>query len=152
DDPAFAEVMKAGHPERRYAAVWTTDPGIEAVAVSGLDPAALLRRCRDLITEGYRPISWSATRAAPEGPPVTASVWDRPVVKEEAKDRLAEQQARAAIALLRLGKGEEVWPQLRHSADPRLRSFIVNCLNPLGANPHAVIAALDRAGRGSPDP
>src|SRR5262249_50502136 len=36
DDPAFAEVMKAGHPERRYAAVWTTDPGIEAVAVSGL--------------------------------------------------------------------------------------------------------------------
>ena len=25
DDPAFAEIMKAGHPDRRYAAVWTSD-------------------------------------------------------------------------------------------------------------------------------
>ncbi len=24
DDPAFAEIMKAGHPERRYAAVWSS--------------------------------------------------------------------------------------------------------------------------------
>ena len=33
-----------------------------------------------------------------------------------------------------MGKAEEVWPLLRHSADPRLRSFIVNWLNPLGAD------------------
>ncbi len=25
DDPAFAEIMKAGHPDRRYAAVWSSD-------------------------------------------------------------------------------------------------------------------------------
>ena len=25
DDPAFAEIMKAGHSDRRYAAVWTSD-------------------------------------------------------------------------------------------------------------------------------
>jgi hypothetical protein len=25
DDPAFADIMKAGHPERRYAAVWSSD-------------------------------------------------------------------------------------------------------------------------------
>ena len=56
---------------------------------------------------------------------------------EEAKDRLAERQARAAIALVRLGNADEVWPLLRHSADPRLRSFIVNWLNPLGADPEA---------------
>ena len=54
---------------------------------------------------------------------------------EEAKDRLAQRQARAAIALVRLGHADEVWPLLRHSADPRLRSFIVNWLNPLGADP-----------------
>ena len=54
---------------------------------------------------------------------------------EEAKDRLAERQARAAVALVRLGDADEVWPLLRHSADPRLRSFIVNWLNPLGADP-----------------
>ena len=35
-------------------------------------------------------------------------------------------------------------PLLRHSADPRLRSFIVNWLNPLGADPKLIAAELDR--------
>src|SRR5262249_10721549 len=123
DDSAFAEVMKAGHPERRYAAVWTTDPAIESGSISGLDPAAHRRRGRELAAQGYRAVSWSVSQPVPEGPLVTASVWHRPVVKEEVKDHLAEGQARAAIALVRLGKADEVWPLLRHSADPRLRSF-----------------------------
>jgi hypothetical protein len=63
---------------------------------------------------------------------------------EEAKDRLAERKARAAIALVRLGDADLIWPLLRHSADPRLRSFIVNWLNPLGADPKATVAELDR--------
>ena len=54
---------------------------------------------------------------------------------EMVKDRLAERQARAAVALLRMGKAGEIMPLLRHSADPRLRSFIVNWLSPLGADP-----------------
>jgi formylglycine-generating enzyme required for sulfatase activity/tetratricopeptide (TPR) repeat protein len=143
DDPAFAEVMKAGHPDRRYAAVWTTDPAIEAVAVSGLDPAAHLRRARDLVAQKYRPVSWSATRIAAERPPAAASVWHRPVVQEEAKDGFAERQARAAVALVRLGQAEAIWPLLRHSADPRLRSLIINWLSPLGADPRIVAAELD---------
>jgi hypothetical protein len=74
---------------------------------------------------------------------------------EEAKDRLAARQARAAIALVRLGRGEEVWTLLGHGADLRLRSFLVNWLNPLGADPKALIAELDRRDsvrRRSPDP
>ena len=63
------------------------------------------------------------------------------------KDRLAERQARAAVALLRMGKAREVMPLLRHSADPRLRSFIVNWLNPLGADPRVIAAELDRLDR-----
>jgi hypothetical protein len=63
---------------------------------------------------------------------------------ESLKDARAERQARAAVALVRLGHAEEVWPLLRHSADPRLRSFIVNWLRPLGADPKAVTAALAR--------
>ena len=43
-----------------------------------------------------------------------------------------------------MGKAEEVWPLLRHSADPRLRSFIINWLNPLGADPKILAAELDR--------
>ena len=64
---------------------------------------------------------------------------------EEAKDRLAQRQARAAIALVRLGHADEVWPLLRHSADPRLRSFIVNWLNPLGADPKAIVRRAPRS-------
>src|SRR5262249_40229511 len=73
---------------------------------------------------------------------------------ERLKDERAQRQARAAVALIRLGHAHEVWPLLRHSADPRLRSFLVNWLNPLGADPRVLAAELDRLNvrRGSPDP
>jgi serine/threonine protein kinase/formylglycine-generating enzyme required for sulfatase activity/tetratricopeptide (TPR) repeat protein len=155
DDPAFAEIMKAGHPDRRYAAVWSSDASFEAMPIHGLDPAAQETKCRELIAQGYRPVSWSATRTTPLEPLVTASVWHRPVVSEEVKDRLAERQARAAVALARMGKAEEVWPLLRHRADPRLRSFIVNWLSPLGADPKLIggeLARLDSPSTRHPSP
>jgi tetratricopeptide (TPR) repeat protein len=145
DNPAFAEMMKAGHPNHRYAAVWNSDAvKFESIPVYGLDPAAHSQKCRELIAQGYRPVSWSVSRTNPEGLLVTASVWHRPTVQEDVKDRLAERQARAAIALARLGKPEEIWPLLRHSADPRLRSFIINWLNPLAADPKLIAAELAR--------
>ena len=67
-----------------------------------------------------------------------------PEATEDDKDKLAQRQARAAVALVRLGRTEKVWPLLRHSADPRLRSFIVNWLTPLGADPRTLVAELDR--------
>ncbi len=48
------------------------------------------------------------------------------------------------MALVRLGRAENVWPLLRHSPDPRLRSFIVNWLTPLGADPRTLVAEFDR--------
>jgi formylglycine-generating enzyme required for sulfatase activity/tetratricopeptide (TPR) repeat protein len=145
EDPAFAEIMKPGHPDRRYSAVWSSDAtSFEAIPVYGLDPAAQLQKCRELTAQGYRPVSWSLARTSPEGPLVAASVWHRPVVSEEIKDQLAERQARAAVALVRMGKAEGVWSLLRHSADPRLRSFIINWLNPLGADPKLIAIECDR--------
>ena len=90
-----------------------------------------LCRCRD----GVQRPTW---------PAVMASVWHRPIVRESAKDELAERQARAAVALVRLGHPGDVWRLLRHGADPRLRSFIVNWLHPLGADARTIVAALDR--------
>jgi hypothetical protein len=104
DDPAFAEIMKAGHPDRRYAAASSSDANFEATSIHGLDPAAELQKCRELIDHGYRPVSWSASQTATEGTLVTASVWHRPAIAEETRDRLAERQARAAVAMIRLGK------------------------------------------------
>jgi eukaryotic-like serine/threonine-protein kinase len=73
-----------------------------------------------------------------------ANLIQREMNPEPIKDRLAEQQARAAIALLRMGKLAEVMPLLHHSADPRLKSFIINWLNPLGADPKMLDAELER--------
>jgi formylglycine-generating enzyme required for sulfatase activity len=144
DLPAFGELMKPGHPDRRYAAVWTSDPRSEGTASFGLDSEGHLRRCRELAVQGYRPVSLSASRTTPDGPPATASAWHRPMVSEPTRDELAERQARAAVALVRLGQAGEVWPLLRHGADPQLRSFIVNWLEPLGADPKTIVTALDR--------
>jgi formylglycine-generating enzyme required for sulfatase activity len=80
---------------------------------------------------------------------------EKPADSEPLKDRRAERQARAAVALVRLGHADEVWPLLRHSSDPRLRSFVMNWLKPLGADPKAILRELDRldsARRGSLDP
>jgi formylglycine-generating enzyme required for sulfatase activity/tetratricopeptide (TPR) repeat protein len=142
DLPAFAELMKAGRLDRGYTAVWSAGPRFEAIPTYGIDPMAQLRESQTLIAQGYRPVAMSVSRTAPQTALVTAAVWHRPVVPEDAKDRLAERQARAAIALVRLGHAEDVWPLLRHSADPRLRSFLVNWLSPLGAEPTAIITAL----------
>jgi hypothetical protein len=116
----------------------------EAEASLALEPAAHLRHCRGLIARGYRPLSLSVGRVADDGPLVTASVWHRPLVPEADKDALARRRARAAVALARLGQGLEVWPLLQHDADPRLRSYLVNWLGPLGADPGALAAALAR--------
>ncbi len=63
---------------------------------------------------------------------------------EQRKDALAERQTRAAVALIRLGHADLVWHLLQHSADPRLRSFIVNWLNPLGADPKTLATEFVR--------
>jgi formylglycine-generating enzyme required for sulfatase activity len=63
---------------------------------------------------------------------------------ERDKDREAARGARAAIALLRSGEAESVWPHLRHGVDSRLRSFIVSWLRPYGADPNVVLGELLR--------
>lgn len=72
-----------------------------------------------------------------------ATVTDDNKDVEAVRDELAERQARAAVALLRMGRPDEILPLLRHSADPRLRSFIINWVNPLGADPRILAAALE---------
>jgi eukaryotic-like serine/threonine-protein kinase len=67
-----------------------------------------------------------------------------PEAGKNQKDDLTKRQARAAIALVRLGQADEVWRKLHHSPDPRLRSYIVNWLAPLGADPRQIASELER--------
>ncbi|MBM3982856.1 MAG: hypothetical protein FJ304_21815 [Planctomycetes bacterium] len=59
------------------------------------------------------------------------------------REALAKRQASAAVILLRLNRQAKVWPLLKHSPDPRVRSYLIHRLFPLGADPAAIIQRLD---------
>src|SRR5882724_3722320 len=59
------------------------------------------------------------------------------------RDALARRQAQAAIALTRLGKTERLWPLLRHSPDPTLRSYLIRDLGRSGISPELIIQRLE---------
>jgi formylglycine-generating enzyme required for sulfatase activity/tetratricopeptide (TPR) repeat protein len=62
----------------------------------------------------------------------------------DAKDKLAKRRANAAVALLRMDQPEKVWPLLKHSYDPRGRSYLIHALSPLGADAKTLVEQLNR--------
>jgi formylglycine-generating enzyme required for sulfatase activity len=60
------------------------------------------------------------------------------------KENLTKRQVNAAVALLRMNRPEKVWPLLKHSPDPQVRSYLIHALAPLGADPRAIVKQLDR--------
>ena len=115
------------------------DPDSLAELLMVAEPKAYLSLFRIAQTHTEKIISFFQSEIAKK-----STIPDSDKDSEMVKDRLAERQARAAVALVRMGKAEDVWTLLRHSADPRLRSFIVNWLFPLGADPELIAAELKR--------
>ena len=62
---------------------------------------------------------------------------------DDKREKLAKRQANAAVALLRMNQPAKVWPLLRYSPDPRVRSYLVNRLGPLGAESGAILKRLE---------
>jgi serine/threonine protein kinase/formylglycine-generating enzyme required for sulfatase activity len=58
------------------------------------------------------------------------------------RETLAKRQANAAVALLRMNQPDKVWPLLKHGPDPRVRSYLIHCLSPLGADAGALLKRL----------
>jgi formylglycine-generating enzyme required for sulfatase activity len=56
---------------------------------------------------------------------------------------LAKRQANAAVALLRMNQPAKVWPLLKHTPDPRVRSYLLHRLAALGANAESISKRLD---------
>jgi formylglycine-generating enzyme required for sulfatase activity len=91
--------------------------------------AVLLPRVQEAGTAG---LAFLQTVVSKELPPAS-----------DAREVLARQQARAAVALLRLGQAEKVWPLLKHSPDPRVRSYLLHWLGLLGSDPGQLVARLN---------
>jgi formylglycine-generating enzyme required for sulfatase activity len=141
--PGFRALLTTGKLAWRYEGIWQAAPTFTAVESHGLGPAEHLERCRDWIAQGYRPVALAVAAVVPDQPLTTASAWRRPVVPDAARERLHQRQARAAVAMLRLGQAEDVWRLLRHTPDPSVRSFVVHALKPLGVDPKVLIAKLE---------
>jgi serine/threonine protein kinase/formylglycine-generating enzyme required for sulfatase activity len=143
---------------RRYSAIWHPLAGMTSTEVHGLDPAEHRRRCSELFDEGYRPVALSVADCRPDpalrhdqpggrsenAGLIAASVWQRPIVPDEAKEQLAKRQANAIVALFRLGRTEKVWPYLQSGPDSRLRSYLIHRLGPLGSSHGELVTRLDK--------
>ncbi len=64
---------------------------------------------------------------------------------DENREKLAKRQANVAVALLKMNHPEKVWPLLKHTPpdDPRVRSYLIHRLFPLGAESGAILKRLD---------
>jgi hypothetical protein len=68
----------------------------------------------------------------------------QPDWQDDAVEALAVRQANAGAALLKLNQPEPVWPLFQHRPDPRVRSYLIHRLGPLGVNAKTVIDRLDK--------
>ncbi len=125
-------------------ALWNVSTQFESKVLHGLSIMEQRLLSSQLTADGFRPVGISVAPSADGGLPVATSVWHRPLVPEEAKDRLAKRQANAAVALLRLNREQKVWPLLEHRPDPRARSYLIHRFGPLGADPNQILPQLDR--------
>ncbi len=122
-------------------ALWNVSTQFESTTIHGLSPTQQSAQALRLAASGYRPVAVSASAGGERTE--AATVWHRPLIAEEAKDRLARRQATAAVALLRLGRQDRVWPLLRHQPDPRTRSYLIHRFDPLGADREQIFRRLD---------
>jgi serine/threonine protein kinase/formylglycine-generating enzyme required for sulfatase activity len=141
----YIDILSTNNLHRHYSTLWHGSKLYESQEIRCLDSASHLERSRDLAAQGYRPLTMTVAREADGQRGEITSVWHRPpVVSDEAKDLLAKRQANAAVTLLQLGQAERVWPLLKHSTDPRLRTYLIHRLSPLGAEPQALVERLDK--------
>lgn len=76
-----------------------------------------------------------------------ASAAVRETLSEDAPEAdrawLAIRQANAAVLLLRVDAADPVWPLLKHSPDPRTRSYIIHWLSPRGGDAATILSRYE---------
>jgi serine/threonine protein kinase len=70
--------------------------------------------------------------------PGPAGRWD------DARLKFVKEQANVGVALAAMGQGDNVWPLLKHSPDPTLRSYLIDRLAAGGVEPKVLLARLEK--------
>ena len=125
EDPGFARVLTR---LPAYATTTRENTQFESRVVSNLSTALQLNEAEALRNEGFRPIAFAVASLDSHPKLTSASLWHRPWIPEETKERNAMRRANAAVVLASVGQADAIWPLLRHRPDPRLRSYLVDRL------------------------
>ncbi len=112
------------------------------------NPATLAGLLMDADEKQFAVIFPKLKDQAEKGLPILLGVIDTTLLadlpsSDEKRESLAKRQASAAVMLLHLNQPAKVWPLLKHSPDPRVRSYIIHKLSPLGADATAIATQLD---------
>lgn len=67
-----------------------------------------------------------------------------PGTNQVEKESLAMRQANTAVMLLRMDASEQVWPLLKHSPDPQVRSYLIDRISSRGSDPNTIIARYEQ--------
>jgi formylglycine-generating enzyme required for sulfatase activity/tRNA A-37 threonylcarbamoyl transferase component Bud32 len=133
--------------DRWYATVFHERPGWEAERVLGLTPQEQVARMRELAVQGWRPAALSVAEVSQgwwgTAPLRTASLWHRPAVMEADRVARAPRQANAAALLLALHREEPVWPLLKGTPTPDVRSHLLARLGTHGIGSAAIVKRLE---------
>ena len=146
---------------RLLAEVWIDGSldQIRPLLAAGFRPISISVHAQPLATDHYRsgPEETPVRPADSDGgaavglhsgnssavPEKCSLVFHRPLIPDASKEQLALQQAAAATALLRLNAPDRVWPLLKHSPDPRTRSYLIHRLGPFSVSADTIIQRLN---------
>ncbi len=140
---SFRDLLATLGLDQSYTAVWRWDGRFESREIHAVGPDQAREQCRELMEQGFRLYSISVSRRGEAGRETTM-VWHRPTVTEARKEQHALRQSRAAIALLKLGQPDCVWPLLRQRPDLRVRSHLIHQFFPKYVDPVQIAEQYQR--------
>ncbi len=143
----FRELMFHSLPQLMPPALRISDPACEHVSPIGVTLTDYVDMCQRMADDDYRPAAIAVCEMSAstneDSPPIVLSDWQRPASIAANQDELARQRANAGAALLQLSAAEHVWPMLKHSDDPRTRSWLIQAMPLLGVDPRILLRQLE---------
>jgi formylglycine-generating enzyme required for sulfatase activity len=139
--PAFNELTQAPPKQDFFCTVYLADVTKQSALVTS-DKLFEVGSLKDQFAQLYRPITMTVSVGTTTGLPEYRILLHCPTIPDSLKEALALRQARAAVALIKLNAPETVWERLRHSPDPRVRSYIISNLSAYQADPQSLIDKL----------
>ncbi len=143
DDPRWAN-MAAKVVNQNQVAVFQWTDALRGVRKSLMPPLANF-----LEDENHTPLERGLMAKvygsyAPDVPGAYSRLENRLKPDASAKDKVdvAKRQACIGVALVIMNHADEVWPRLKHSPDPTMRSFLIEWLGPSGVDFNVLLARL----------